>query len=176
MSRKTILSVGLPAEIALAGMKAKIAAEPNSDMAKQFPTEESIVAITKAAENIGPELNAAGYAAECLYISPKDGVSSLAAKLKEKHWDGIMIGFGTMRNPKLDTSSVTNVHVGVRGNPGLAVFFEQLVNTVVENSLSPPPKLMFNISPQSSIEAAKRQLPVSVFFIGLVIIFNCLQV
>lgn len=94
MSRKSILSVGLPADVALAGLRAKIAAEPESDAAKQFPTEESIAVLGKAVDGIQPELIAAGYDSECLYTTPHHGMSELVVKLKEKHWDAVMIGFG----------------------------------------------------------------------------------
>jgi len=83
----------------------------------------------------------AGYDYKPCYIEPEEGMTPLIDVLKHKHWDGVVVGFG------------------VRGEPSLTVFFEQIVNVVREHS--PTTKLLFNTSPGSTIDAAKRWLPIS---------------
>lgn len=56
-------------------------------------------------------MTAAGYDYSFCWIGPEDTLP-LVEKLQSKKWDGVVIGFG------------------VRGNPGLTVFFEKLVNMV----------------------------------------------
>jgi hypothetical protein len=87
-------------------------------------------------------IKGAGYDFRALYIGPEDGVAPLVHELKSRHWDGVAIGFG------------------VRGKQELTVWFESLVNTVVE--LSPQTKLLFNSSPSSTLDSARRNLPIRV--------------
>ena len=46
---------------------------------------------------------------------------------------------------------------GVRGNPGMTILFEQLVNTIVE--VAPKKRILFNSNVMSTIDAIKRYSP-----------------
>jgi len=83
----------------------------------------------------------AGYDYKPCYIPPEEGVTSLIDELKNKYWNGVIVGFG------------------VRGDPDLTVFFEQIINAVQQ--YSPTTKLLFNSSPDSVLDAAKRGFPIS---------------
>eukprot|EP01117_Protostelium_nocturnum_P019206 TRINITY_DN826_c0_g1_i1.p1 TRINITY_DN826_c0_g1~~TRINITY_DN826_c0_g1_i1.p1 ORF type:complete len:158 (-),score=33.01 TRINITY_DN826_c0_g1_i1:75-548(-) len=97
--------------------------------------------IEKMLEQAGTEISKAGYEFEYFGAAPEDGSQPLIAKLKEKKFDGICIGFG------------------VRSQPQLTVFFEDLVNAVMKNSVHS--QLIFNTAPENTLEAIKRRLPVS---------------
>jgi hypothetical protein len=60
----------------------------------------------------------------------------MITSLEGKKWDGIVIGFG------------------VRGNPEMTVLFEEIVDAVRKHA--PQAKLMFNSSPETSLDAIKR--------------------
>lgn len=84
----------------------------------------------------------AGYDYTTSFYGPGSvGTNHVISELKRKHYDGVMIGFG------------------VRGNPDLTVWFEEIVNIVREHA--PHAKFMFNADPQSSLEAAKRWFPIA---------------
>ena len=70
--------------------------------------------------------------------SPADS-SAFVAQLKEGSVAGVVIGNG------------------VRSNPGLTVFFEQLVDLVHVHA--PQAKLMFNTKPDDTLEAIQRWFP-----------------
>lgn len=98
--------------------------------------------IRNGLEALDSELTDAGYDYKSVFASPDDprSIQAYIDALKSRHWDGVIIGFG------------------VRGNPKLTVYFEMLVNMVVEHS--PGTKLLFNSSPDSTLDAAKRQVPI----------------
>ncbi|KAG8847296.1 hypothetical protein FRB96_001630 [Tulasnella sp. 330] len=81
----------------------------------------------------------AGYDYVELLITPEEDFNRLIKELKGRQWDGVLIGFG------------------VRGNPRVTEFFEKVVNAVAEHA--PGAKFIFNHSPDSSLEGARRQLP-----------------
>ncbi|KAF3911463.1 hypothetical protein ABW20_dc0105726 [Dactylellina cionopaga] len=85
-----------------------------------------------------PPVTAAGFDAEVLLFEPED-ISVFEAKLKEKSWDAVIIGFG------------------VRGNPPLTEHFEALVNIVREHDANI--KLGFNSQPADTVDVAKRLFP-----------------
>lgn len=89
------------------------------------------------------DCKAAGYDFVTFAAVPEEGTTTLLEALKERqpHWDGIVLGFG------------------VRGNPEMTVWFEEIVNAVREKS--PKTKFLFNTSPDSTLEAAKRNFPLS---------------
>ena len=91
-------------------------------------------------EQTEASMNDAGYDFKPCYIGPEQGMTPLIDELSLKRWDGVVIGFG------------------VRGNSDLTVFFEQIVNVVREHA--PTAKLLFNSSPGSTLDAAKRWFPV----------------
>lgn len=92
-------------------------------------------------EKVLADTTAAGYAISAFFLQPDDGMAPLIAELKQKSYDGVMIGFG------------------VRGTPELTVFFEDIVNTVREHA--PSAKLLFNSSPPTTLDAAKRGFPLA---------------
>jgi hypothetical protein len=93
----------------------------------------------KALETVDAVFKDTAYDFKAVYFGPEKGVAPLVDELNARHWDGVIIGFG------------------VRGNKALTVWFESLVNTVIE--LSPKTKILFNSSPDSTLDAAKRNLP-----------------
>ncbi|KAG8993765.1 hypothetical protein FRB94_006624 [Tulasnella sp. JGI-2019a] len=97
--------------------------------------------IKKGLQKTEADCTGAGYDYHEFFINPEDDFKRLTDELKARRWDGVVIGFG------------------VRGNPKLTVFFERIVNTVIE--CAPQAKFIFNYSPDSTLEGAKRQLPIS---------------
>lgn len=77
----------------------------------------------------------AGYDVEVVFADVR-GASHMITSLEGKKWDGIVIGFG------------------VRGNPEMTVLFEEIVDAVRKHA--PQAKLMFNSSPETSLDAIKR--------------------
>lgn len=77
------------------------------------------------------------------YLAPDDAAwqDKMITTLKERKCDGLIVGFG------------------VRGDPKLTVFFEAIVNTVVDHA--PGAKVLFDSSPPSMVDAAKRWFPVA---------------
>jgi hypothetical protein len=98
-------------------------------------------AIRKALEANQVLIKDAGYDFKAVYFGPEDGIAPLTDELNSRRTDGVIIGFG------------------VRGNRALTVWFEMLVNTVRE--ISPETKLVFNSSPDSTFDAVKRNLPLT---------------
>lgn len=92
-------------------------------------------------EKLQADLSAAGYDYSHFAPETEEAVAQLSEKLKERkpHWDGVMFGFG------------------YRGNPEMTVLFEELVNCV--RTQSPDSKILFNSSPESTVDAAKRNFP-----------------
>ncbi|KAF7975235.1 hypothetical protein HWV62_10200 [Athelia sp. TMB] len=90
---------------------------------------------------VAASIRGAGYTYGFFPIGPNDAQAkdALVAQLREKQYDGVIIGFG------------------VRGAPELTVFFEEAVN-VIKDTL-PTTKLLFNSSPLSSLDAVKRNFP-----------------
>ncbi|KAH8914695.1 hypothetical protein BT69DRAFT_1289838 [Atractiella rhizophila] len=85
----------------------------------------------------------AGYDYEGFWFHPDDTFEQfkekLITKVTEKHWDGIMIGWG------------------VRGNIQITNWFEDMVNVAKDHS--PKSRLMFNWSPESTLDMAQRSFP-----------------
>lgn len=79
----------------------------------------------------------AGLQQSFLFVTPDDDVTgSLGPELAKRKPDVLVIGFG------------------VRGDPKLTSFFEDLVNTA--HSTLPECKFAFNTEPGNSLEAVKR--------------------
>jgi hypothetical protein len=99
-------------------------------------TAEKIQAGTKTALD---ELNSLGYVAEKCWVDLGARASeTVIAKLKEKTYDGIIIG------------------AGIRVAESNFLLFEELVNTVHEHA--PQAKIVFNTSPKDNVAAVKRWL------------------
>lgn len=94
--------------------------------------------LANALEEATTNLKVAGFDADNLWFEP-DEISKLEDKLKEKNWDAVITGFG------------------VRGQPALTPFFEQVVNTIREYDSNI--KLGFNSTPTDTVEAARRLFP-----------------
>lgn len=96
--------------------------------------------IKQGVEKSKQAITAAGYFVQDFYVGPNDSLDGLKKELESRSWDGVMIGFG------------------VRGNPKHTVFFEALVNLAKDSA--PSAKLLFNSSPQTTMDALQRQLPI----------------
>lgn len=83
----------------------------------------------------------AGYDYLFIPFGPELGVVPLEESVANKKWDAIVVGFG------------------VRGTKELTPFLEQIINAIVEKS--PSSKILFNVSPESTLEAAQRWFPVA---------------
>ncbi|KAF7964960.1 hypothetical protein HWV62_1312 [Athelia sp. TMB] len=90
---------------------------------------------------VAASIRGAGYTYDFFPIGPDDAVArdALVAQLREKKYDGVIIGFG------------------VRGAPELTVFFEKTVNAIKD--ALPTAKLLFNSSPLSTLDAVTRNFP-----------------
>lgn len=104
----------------------------------QHPGDEAAAGLSEELK----ELVAAGYNTKELFFGPEEGMAPLERALKEKKWDGVVIGFG------------------VRGAGALVptIHFEKLVNTVKRGTDAKVP-LMFNYNPWFTLEAVQRWLP-----------------
>ena len=92
-------------------------------------------------EAVAAAIRGAGCAYGFFPIGPDDVLArdALVAQLREKKYDGVIIGFG------------------VRGTPELTGFFEEAVNAIKE--ALPTARLLFNSSPPSTLDAVKRNFP-----------------
>lgn len=83
----------------------------------------------------------AGYDNYSTYdVTPEEGPAKLIDFLGKEHVDGVVIGYG------------------IRGIKEHTAFFELLVNVV--HTHAPHVKFMFNTSPDTAVDAAKRQFPI----------------
>lgn len=83
------------------------------------------------------DMRAAGYEDFTpVWTGPEQGLGELEDRLKEKHWDGIIIG------------------AHVRMSPNLMPFMEDIIRTVRE--LSPKTQIVFNTSLKDNEAAAER--------------------
>jgi phage FluMu gp28-like protein len=99
-------------------------------------TAEKIEMGTKAALD---ELNNLGYIAEKCWVDLGSTASeTVIAKLKEKTYDGIIIG------------------AGIRVAESNFLLFEKIVNTIHEHA--PQAKIVFNTSPKDNVAAVKRYI------------------
>ena len=99
-------------------------------------TADKIEAGTRAALD---ELNALGYVAEKCWVDLGDTASeTVIARLKEKTYDGIIIG------------------AGIRAAESNFLLFEQLVNVIHQHA--PQARIVFNTSPKDNVAAVKRWL------------------
>ncbi|KAK6344444.1 hypothetical protein TWF696_008081 [Orbilia brochopaga] len=82
-----------------------------------------------------------GYDAVGYFIAPEQGIKAFEEKLLETKWDAVIIGWG------------------VRGNKDLTYWLEDMINCIREKS--PQTKIMFNWNPESTIDAARRNIPIT---------------
>jgi len=82
----------------------------------------------------------AGYELQWSYVTPEKGMDQFVEYLTTRKPAGVVFGYG------------------VRGVKELSPLFEDLVNAVVEKA--PGAKLMFNTSPEDSVEHIKRWVPI----------------
>lgn len=101
--------------------------------------DEIANAVREGLKKMVVDMKDLGYDYKQFFLGPEQGMTPLIDELKGKNWDGVLVGFG------------------VRGNPDLTVFFEQIVNTAREHA--PAAKLLFNSSPESTVDAVKRWFP-----------------
>jgi len=89
-------------------------------------------------------MKAAGFDTTMYWMAPDSATGTLAGfaeKLKGEEWDGLFIG------------------QGVRTDPKMTVWFEQLVNAIREHS--PKSKFIFNEPDHDSIDTMRRAFPPS---------------
>ncbi|KAF7978470.1 hypothetical protein HWV62_45593 [Athelia sp. TMB] len=108
------------------------------EVAKQVPDP---TIIRDGLNAIAASIRSAGYSYDFFPIGPDDASAkdALIAQMREKAYDGVMIGFG------------------VRGAPELTVFFEETLNAIKDTL--PKARLLFNSSPPSTLDAVKRNFP-----------------
>ena len=81
------------------------------------------------------------YKCELIEVLPEDTVEQLTANLAVRHLDGVVVGFG------------------VRGLPPNTYLFEKVIEAIRQGL--PHAKIMFNTTPEDSVDAAKRWLPIN---------------
>lgn len=69
--------------------------------------------------------------------SPTTVAGLIRDKVRERQWDGVMLGFG------------------IRGNPAVTELFEVAVNICV-HEMRPAPRFAFNVTPTTAVEAIVR--------------------
>ena len=126
---KAILTIGLahPPPPSMQAMLKELGVQP--------------AAIAASAQNSIQKARDAGYDIQSVLITPgqgeaSDGVDKLVAKLPERAWDGIMVGFG------------------VRGTPEYTTTFEKVMNLFKEQC--PDVKVGFNSRPDDLYDAIVR--------------------
>jgi hypothetical protein len=97
---------------------------------------------------------AAGLQYEFMVYGSDEGMGRLEDKLKESKYDGVCMCV-------LSSSSWIGLTAasgfGIRGTKDFTPLFERLVNTI--HTASPSSKLLFNTSPDGTLDAARRQFP-----------------
>ena len=91
-------------------------------------------------EAVGTQLTDAGVTYKFIGVTPEDSPDKLKAELTASPLDAVIFGFG------------------IRGNPELTVWFEQMLNSVIE--LAPKAKVLFNSSPPTTMDAVRRWFPI----------------
>lgn len=94
-----------------------------------------LLTIKSGLEKTEKIMGEAGYDYKMCYIGPGQ-ITTLVELLKTQSWDGVVVGFG------------------IRGIPEMTIFFEEIVNTV--RTHAPSTKLLFNSTPETIIDAARR--------------------
>jgi hypothetical protein len=121
--------------ILIIGMNPNTIDFSNPEMPKGV-TKEMVEQGTKATLE---KLMTMGYQAESFLIDTgASDLSGLAKQLKDKHYDGIVVGNG------------------IRGLNSNFILFEQIINVVHANA--PKSKIIFNTLPTNTDEAVKRWL------------------
>ncbi|KAI9667948.1 MAG: hypothetical protein M1821_000768 [Bathelium mastoideum] len=110
--------------------------DSNSPVAQRYPEHEALKKQLLESER---KVHEAGYDAKFVYVRPDIGVGPLKQALKEKEWDTVMLG------------------AGVRLNPSMTEFWEEMVNAVHLGAPGKP--LCFNSSPADILEAVQRICP-----------------
>ncbi|KAF3917098.1 hypothetical protein ABW20_dc0104047 [Dactylellina cionopaga] len=82
-----------------------------------------------------------GYDVIGYFIAPEQGLQVFEDKLLEQKWDAVIIGWG------------------VRGNPKLSYWLEDMVNCI--RIKSPETKILFNWDPESTMDTATRNIPIT---------------
>jgi hypothetical protein len=105
----------------------------------ELPKGLTVEAIEQGTKATLEKLSAAGYGAE-LFLMEADAVNldALGKQLKEKNYDGVVVGNG------------------IRGIKSNFILFEQIINVV--HSHAPKSKIIFNSLPTDTEEAVKRWL------------------
>eukprot|EP01113_Clastostelium_recurvatum_P024097 TRINITY_DN2874_c0_g1_i1.p1 TRINITY_DN2874_c0_g1~~TRINITY_DN2874_c0_g1_i1.p1 ORF type:complete len:119 (+),score=27.66 TRINITY_DN2874_c0_g1_i1:114-470(+) len=92
--------------------------------------------IAEGLAKIGAKFEAEGLDFHFFAASPESGLEGFKKHLQDKPADAVIIG------------------MGVRGNPELTVFLEQIIDAA--RSVLPNVRILFNTTPETTIDAAKR--------------------
>lgn len=106
---------------------------------QSLPTEELQQRIRAGLESLETLIPNAGYEYRGFFANPEDGKQPFTEAITSRKWDIVAIGFG------------------VRGDAKYTEFFEWLVNEIKEKA--PQAKIGFNLSPESTVDMAKRLAP-----------------
>ena len=106
------------------------------------PPPEMRAKIKAQLEALPDQMHALGVDFDFFDVSPEDtdGLTKLRNALKGKPYDGVVIGNG------------------VRSNMEMTGWMEQIINVIHE--AAPQAKLLFNTTPQTSIDAVRRWFPI----------------
>jgi hypothetical protein len=105
----------------------------------EIPQGLTVEKIEKGTQATLEKLNSMGYDAETFLIETgSTDLSNLARQLRDKEYDGIVVGNG------------------IRGLASNFILFEQIINVIHENA--PKSKIIFNTLPTNTDEAVKRWL------------------
>ncbi len=106
------------------------------------PPAELIAMVRSQLEALPDQMRAVGVDYQVFYVAPDeaDGLTRLRDALKEKSFDGVVIGNG------------------VRSNMPLTGWMEQIIDVVREGA--PNAKLMFNTTPATTVDAVRRWFPI----------------
>ena len=121
----SILTIGLPLD--------------HPSMSSMPGVKINLEDLRKKIEKSEADIKADGYDLKMLSTSPEESRDVLVSALKERSWDGVMVGGG------------------VRFNPIQTVWFEEIINTIRIHA--PNAKFIFNSSPDSLHAAMKRAFP-----------------
>ncbi|KAK9898898.1 hypothetical protein P389DRAFT_167573 [Cystobasidium minutum MCA 4210] len=101
------------------------------------------VKVDKGLKSQLEELVNAGYSTKTVWFGPERGIEPMLESLKERRWDGVVVGFGVRGGNTLEVT----------------VHFENIINGLRVHA--PHARIMFNYNPTSTLEAVQRAFPLS---------------
>jgi len=92
--------------------------------------------VAKSLDEVAATMAEAKINCKLIFTSPESGIDNLLEELRNSHVDAVVIGYGIRRNPEL------------------TYFMEQIINRVIE--VQPNIKILFNTDVPNTIDAVKR--------------------